>query len=55
MVTFHRVPYSTALQRGQVQDAMLSELCQGIERVESLDWNLADRLIRAKLTPLELS
>jgi kynurenine 3-monooxygenase len=55
MVTFHRVPYSTALQRGQIQDAMLSELCQGIERVENLDWNRADHLIRAKLTPLELS
>lgn len=55
MVTFHRVPYSTALQRGQIQDAMLSELCEGIERVESLDWNLAERLIRSKLTPLELS
>src|SRR5579862_3599730 len=55
MITFHRVPYSTALQRGQIQDAMLSELCQGIERVENLDWNRADHLIRAKLTPLELS
>lgn len=55
MVTFHRVPYSTALQRGQTQDAMLSELCQGIGRVEDLDWNLADRLIHSKLTPLELS
>jgi len=55
MVTFHRVPYSVALQRGQVQDAMLSELCQGIGRVEDLDWELADRLIHAKLTPLELS
>ena len=55
MVTFHRVPYSMALQRGQVQDAMLSELCQGIQRVEDLDWKLADRLIHSQLTPLELS
>jgi len=55
MVTFHRVPYSTALRRGQVQDAMLSELCQGIGRVEDLDWKLADRLIQSKLSPLELS
>lgn len=54
MVTFHRLPYSTALQRGKVQDAMLSELCEGIEGVEDLDWNLADRLVQAKLTPLEL-
>ena len=55
MVTFHRVPYSMALRRGQVQDAMLSELCKGIGRVEDLDWKLADRLIHSKLTPLELS
>ncbi len=55
MVTFHRVPYSTALQRGQVQDAMLSELCEGLERVEDLDWSQADRLIRSELAPLELS
>jgi kynurenine 3-monooxygenase len=55
MVTFHRVPYSTALKRGQVQDAMLSELCGNIQRVEDLDWNRADSLINSALTPLELS
>lgn len=55
MVTFHRVPYSTALRRGQVQDAMLSELCEHLERVEDLDWSRAHQLIRRDLTPLELS
>jgi kynurenine 3-monooxygenase len=54
MVTFHRVPYATALKRGQVQDRMLTELCDPIERVEDLDWNKADQLIRSELTPLEL-
>jgi hypothetical protein len=54
MVTFHRVPYATALQRGQVQDRMLTQLCVGIERVEDLDWSKADRLILTELTPLEL-
>jgi kynurenine 3-monooxygenase len=54
MVTFHRIPYATALSRGQVQDRMLTELCDGIERVEDLDWSKADRLIRSELTPLEL-
>jgi kynurenine 3-monooxygenase len=53
MVTFHRIPYATALQRGQVQDRMLTELCDPIERLEDLDWNQADRLIRSQLTPLE--
>ena len=55
MVTFHRVPYSIALRRGIVQDCMLTELCDRIERVEDLDWTNADRLIRDKLTPLEIA
>lgn len=54
MVTFHRVPYSVALARGVVQDRMLAELCESIDRVEDLDWENADRLIRRDLTPLEL-
>jgi kynurenine 3-monooxygenase len=54
MVTFHRIPYATALKRGRLQDLMLSELCDRIERMEDLDWGKADRLIRSELTPLEL-
>jgi len=55
MVTFHRIPYATALERGLVQERLLAELCDGIERVEDLDWNKAERLIRSELTPLELT
>jgi kynurenine 3-monooxygenase len=54
MVTFHRVPYSVALRRGQVQDRMLNELCDGVERIDDLDWNKADCLVRGELTPLEI-
>jgi len=54
MVTFHRIPYATALQRGRVQEHMLTELCQHIDRIEDLDWDKADRLV-SELTPLELS
>ncbi len=54
MVTFHRIPYSVALTRGTVQDRMLAELCEGITRVEDLDWSKADQLIRRDLTPLEI-
>jgi kynurenine 3-monooxygenase len=53
MVTFHRIPYSIALSRGTIQDRMLSELCDPIDRVEDLDWDMADRLIQRGLTPLE--
>lgn len=52
MVTFHRIPYATALQRGKVQDRMLTELCDRITRVEDLDWDKAEKLIRAELPPL---
>jgi kynurenine 3-monooxygenase len=55
MVTFHRIPYATALQRGQKQDRMLTELCKHIDRLEDLDWNEADRLIQSELTSLQLS
>jgi kynurenine 3-monooxygenase len=53
MVTFHQIPYATALRRGVVQERMLAELCDGIERVEDLDWSKADTLIQRNLAPLE--
>jgi kynurenine 3-monooxygenase len=55
MVTFHRVPYAVAMQRGRVQDLMLAELCDPINRVEDIDWDKADRMIRGQLSPLELA
>jgi kynurenine 3-monooxygenase len=53
MVTFHRVPYALALSRGLVQDRILSELCNGINRVEEVDLLRAAELIEP-VTPLEL-
>src|ERR1700722_915541 len=53
MVTFHRVPYSVALQRGTKQDGILDQLCAGIERVEDLDWLKAEQLVNGGLAPLE--
>lgn len=53
MVTFHRVPYSVALSRGNIQDRLLTELCDSISRIEDLDWQKADLLIHRELTPLE--
>jgi kynurenine 3-monooxygenase len=51
MVTFHRIPYSIALARGVVQDAMLTELCDSIERVKDVDWARVEQMIR-ELAPL---
>jgi kynurenine 3-monooxygenase len=53
MVTFHRIPYSVALARGRIQDAMLSELCDAIDHIDHLDWRKAESMIRRQLTPLE--
>jgi kynurenine 3-monooxygenase len=53
MVTFHRVPYSVALSRGKIQDRLLAELCDPIDRIEDLNWQKADMLIQRDLTPLE--
>jgi kynurenine 3-monooxygenase len=54
MVTFHRIPYSVALSRGAVQERILRELSEGLNRIEDLDWNKADLLVHRDLTPLEL-
>jgi kynurenine 3-monooxygenase len=55
MVTFHRIPYATALKRGVVQDRLLTELCDGVDRLDDLDWGKADQLVHSELTPLELT
>jgi len=52
MVTFHRTPYSVAAQRGAVQDRMLCELCDSVQRLEDIDWAKAEALVEQKLTPL---
>ena len=55
MVTFHRVPYSVAASRGRIQDRILSELCDPIQRIEDIDWRRADELIHRELTPFKES
>jgi kynurenine 3-monooxygenase len=52
MVTFHRTPYSVAAARGAIQDRMLGELCDSVQRVEDVDWRKAETLVHRELTPL---
>ncbi len=52
MVTFHRTPYSVAASRGAIQDRMLGELCDSVQRVEDIDWAKAETLVQRELTPL---
>jgi kynurenine 3-monooxygenase len=54
MVTFLRVPYSIALQRGRIQESILHELSEGIASPEETDLKKADKLIKAKLSKLEI-
>jgi kynurenine 3-monooxygenase len=51
MVTFSRVPYQVALEAGRLQEGLLSELCQGVERPEDVDYAKAEALIDARLVP----
>jgi kynurenine 3-monooxygenase len=52
LVTFTRVPYHLAFKAGQIEDEILAELCQGIQRAEEVDLLKAGRLISERLTPI---
>jgi kynurenine 3-monooxygenase len=52
MVTFRRLPYAVAFERGQRQRELLVELTRGHASLESLDWGLVDSLVRECLGPL---
>ncbi|WP_119718128.1 FAD-dependent oxidoreductase [Cognatilysobacter tabacisoli] len=54
MVTFQRMPYATALDRGQRQRALLVELTAGHDTLDTLDWDAVDATVRARLEPLPL-
>lgn len=55
MVTFMRIPYSTALERGKIQEKILHELSEGISTVEDADMKKAEKLINENLKPLDVS
>ncbi len=49
MVTFHRLPYAVALEKGKVQDRILEELCRDVSSIEALDWQKAEKLVTEQL------
>lgn len=53
MVTFLRVPYAVAYQRGKIQRQILVECTAGIKEVSQVDLARADELVLARLRPLE--
>lgn len=52
MVTFHRMPYEVAFERGQRQRELLVELTRGHDSLAGMDWNAVDATVRARLSPL---
>ena len=52
MVTFSRLPYATALARGEIQGGILHELTAGKTGLAQIDLARADALVRERLMPL---
>lgn len=52
MVSFQRVPYAVALQRGKIQRGILTRLCEGISDIAQVDYALASEMIHRELEPL---
>ena len=53
MVSFTRIPYATAFARGQIQREILVEATRGCERIDDVDLDAADKLVLARLSPLD--
>ncbi len=51
MVSFHRIPYAVALERGRIQDRILDEVTADARSVADIDWARADRLVTTLLPP----
>jgi kynurenine 3-monooxygenase len=52
MVTFRRLPYAVAFERGQVQRQILVEATRGHATLDALDWDAVDAMVRERLAPL---
>ncbi len=53
MVMFHdEIPYSEAYRRGEIQAKLLDELADGLTDVDEVDFELAEKLVMERLTPL---
>ena len=55
MVMFHRIPYSQAYSRGQIQEQILERLTDGKELLEQVDLDFAAELINAELAEVDFS
>jgi kynurenine 3-monooxygenase len=53
MVTFRRLPYATAFERGRIQRALLVDATAGRTSLDGLDWAAVDRMVDERLCLLE--
>lgn len=53
MVTFMRIPYALAFERGRIQRALLVEATQGRTTLDDIDWTWLDAEVKKRLSPLE--
>lgn len=54
MVTFMRIPYATAFERGRIQRQLLVEATEGHDTLDGVDWEALDAKIRQQLPELAL-
>ncbi|HSM10301.1 MAG TPA: NAD(P)/FAD-dependent oxidoreductase [Lysobacter sp.] len=52
MVTFRRMPYAVARERGEVQRALLAQFTGGHASLDTLDWDAVDAAVHERLPPL---
>jgi kynurenine 3-monooxygenase len=53
MVSFQRVPYATAFERGRIQRQILVECTAGLRELDAVDLAKADALVQERLSMLE--
>lgn len=53
MVTFRRLPYATAFERGRIQRELLVEATRGRASLDEVDFAWLDAAIRSRLEPLQ--
>ena len=52
MVTFRRIPYTTALERGRIQRELLITATRNRESLDQIDWPWVDGEVERRLSPL---
>ncbi|MEO6695798.1 MAG: NAD(P)/FAD-dependent oxidoreductase [Ignavibacteria bacterium] len=45
MVTFHRIPYSIALERGRIQERILNKLSEGVNSLDDVNFDDSNKMV----------